>query len=86
MADIERRLGHSKKALQAIRAVLADDSISSLEEAEAQLILGRLLATTSNHDYKQAMQETVTGIKLASAETDASQQRRRRKARRLLIR
>ncbi|MGM0489819.1 MAG: hypothetical protein ACQESR_24060 [Planctomycetota bacterium] len=86
VADIERRLGHSEKALQAIRAVLADDSISSLEEAEAQLILGRLLATTSNHDYKQAMKETVTAIKLASAETDASQKRRRWKARRLLIR
>lgn len=85
-ADIDRLLGHRQESLQVIRDILSDDSISLLEEAESQLILGRLLATGSRHDYEQGMRETVTAIKRAAKETGVSSPGRRRRARELLIR
>jgi hypothetical protein len=86
LADINRQLGQQQEALQSVRAVLAEGKLETLEKARAQFILGRLLAATPLHDYKQAMQETVTAVKLAAGETHAKPHRTRRAARRLLIR
>ncbi len=86
LADVNRQLGHHQEALQAVREVLADGAVTSLEKAEAKYILGRLLAAMPGHDYKTAMNETVSAIKIAAAETKSQQAHKRRQARRQLIR
>lgn len=85
LAEINRQLGQHKEAQQAIQAVLAHGKITAMEQAEARLILGRLLATSPQHDYKQAMQETVSAIKLAAAEAGKARGIARSQARRLLV-
>ena len=86
LAGINRQLGNHQESLQAVRAVLADDTLSPLEQAEAQYLLGRLLAATPHFEYTEGMQETVKAIKLAATETSSPEHAVRKQARTLLIR
>ncbi len=86
LADAQRQLGQHKEAVETLLTALQDDSLSSLDQAEARCIHGRILAAAPNYDYKQAMQETVAAIKLAAAQTSHEQKDTRWRARQLLIR
>ena len=69
LADLRRQAGESEQALTMIQTALQDGKLSSLDQAEGRIIYGRLLAARPNFDHKQAMQETVSAIKLAAAQT-----------------
>ncbi len=85
LADLQRQMGQHKEATETLLSVLKDDNLSPLDQAEARFIYGRILAATPNYNYKQAMQETVTAIKLAAAQTSQEEKDARLRARQLLI-
>lgn len=84
-ANIQHQLGNHKEALETIRAVLAEEDLSSIDEATGRFVLGRILATTPHYDHQQAMQETVSAIRLAAARLKTEKLPARKKARRLLF-
>ena len=68
LADAKRQLGQTREALELTRTVLQRSDLTPLDQARARFILGRILATTAPRNYRQAMEETVTAIKVAAAQ------------------
>ncbi len=85
LADAKRQLGQSREALEATRKVLQQSDLSPLDQARARFILGRILATTAPRNYRQAMEETVTAIKVAAAQIDSAERETRTQMRQVLI-
>ncbi len=86
LADLQRQAGQQQAAADTLLSTLRDTKLTELEQAEARFLYGRVLAATPNFDYKQALQETVTSIKLAAAPTKQGNKETRMRARQLLIR
>ena len=59
------------------RTVLQQSDLSPLDQARARFILGRMLATTAPRNYRQAMEETVTAIKVAAAQIESADEETR---------
>ncbi len=66
LADAKRRLGQTREALELVRGALRQSDLSPLQQARAHYLLGRMLATTTPRNYRQAMEETVAAIKVAA--------------------
>jgi tetratricopeptide (TPR) repeat protein len=79
------RLGQSREALESVRAILNRTDLSPLDQARARFLCGRLLATTAPRDYKRAMEETVSAIKLAAGQIERTEGETRGQLRQVLI-
>ncbi len=78
LADARRQLGQSREALESLRAAPETHRPVRLDHARARFLYGRLLATTAPRDYRRAMEETVSAIKLAAAQTERAEGENRR--------
>ncbi|MHB0958432.1 MAG: tetratricopeptide repeat protein [Pirellulaceae bacterium] len=85
LADTRRRLGQSREALESLRAILQQTDLTPLDQARARFLYGRLLATLAPRDYRQAMEETVSAIKLSAAQAEQAKGDTRRQLRQVLI-
>jgi tetratricopeptide (TPR) repeat protein len=85
LADARRQLGQSREALEMTRTVLRQSDLSPLDQARARFILGRILATTAPRNYRQAMEETVSAIKVAAAQIDSAEGETRTQIRQVLL-
>lgn len=85
LADARRQLGQATEAQELLKKVLETSDLTSYDHARARLLYGRLLATTAPRDYKRAMEETVSAIKLAAGGLEPTQGAERRKLREVLI-
>ena len=68
-----------------MRGLLKRTDLSALDHARARFLYGRLLATTTPRDYRRAMEETVSAIKLAAAQTERAEGENRKQLRQVLI-
>ena len=85
LANAHRQLGQAKEATDVLRAVMQKSDLSPLDHARARNLYGRLLATTEPRDYKRAMEETVSAIKLAAGATERAAGTDRQQLRQTLI-
>ncbi|MHB8971890.1 MAG: tetratricopeptide repeat protein [Pirellulaceae bacterium] len=85
VADAHRRLGESREALESVRTILKRTDLSLQDQARARYLYGRMLATTAPWNYKQAMEETVSAIKLAAGQTETAEGETRKQLRQVLI-
>ena len=85
LADARRQLGQAIEAQEVLKTVLGKPDLSPYDHARARYLYGRLLATTAPRDYKRAMEETVSAIKLAAGGLEPTQGADRRKLREILI-
>lgn len=85
LADARRQLGQATEAQEVLQKVLADPDLTPYHHARARHLVGRLLATTAPRDYKRAMEETVSAIKLAAGGLGTTEGDERRKLRETLV-
>ncbi len=84
-AEVLHLAGQRRDSLKMTRDVLADENVTPLEKTRAQVLLGKLLATGPNYDYKKAMAETVAAIKTAAVQANATEGQHRRRWRAVLV-
>ena len=84
-AEINFKAGKRRDSLKLTRDVLAKEDVPALEKTHAQVLLGKLLATGPNYDYKKAMEQTVAAIKEAAGQARATEGEVRRQWRTVLV-